>query len=140
MTYNGYVCIVVVVGMALGYTVFGEEKGKDKTMPVNCCAWLYEQYLIYFIVWTVNKDNNQYMSQNKIMRCLDKANGRFLTELDEGEKEEAVQEFRRLWSGSYVTMQSKNKKSNPSSIATKELTSTSKPKKKNSQLKLSNWL
>lgn len=39
MTYNGYVCIVLIVGMALGYTIFGMNTGKDKTIPVNCCAW-----------------------------------------------------------------------------------------------------
>ncbi len=38
MTYNGYVCIVLIVGMALGYTIFGMNTGKDKTIPVNCCA------------------------------------------------------------------------------------------------------
>ena len=38
MTYNGYVIIVVIVGLTIGYTIFGMESDKDKSIPVNCCA------------------------------------------------------------------------------------------------------
>lgn len=38
MTYNGYVVIVVVLGLTIGYTIFGMEVDKDKNIPVNCCA------------------------------------------------------------------------------------------------------
>lgn len=38
MTYNGYVIIAVIVGLALGYAIFGMECDKDKNVPVNCCA------------------------------------------------------------------------------------------------------
>lgn len=38
MTYNGYVVIAVMVGLTLGYALFGMECDKDKNVPVNCCA------------------------------------------------------------------------------------------------------
>lgn len=38
MTYNGYVIIMVMVGLTIGYTFFGMELDKDKNLPVNCCA------------------------------------------------------------------------------------------------------
>jgi uncharacterized membrane-anchored protein YhcB (DUF1043 family) len=38
MTYNGYVVIAVIVGLALGFIIFGVEKDKDKNLPVNCCC------------------------------------------------------------------------------------------------------
>jgi len=38
MTFNGYVVIAVMVGLTLGYAIFGMECDKDKTVPVNCCA------------------------------------------------------------------------------------------------------
>lgn len=38
MTYNGYVVIAVMVGLALGFIIFGMEKDKDKNLPVNCCC------------------------------------------------------------------------------------------------------
>lgn len=38
MTYNGYVVIAVMVGLTLGYAIFGMECDKDKNVPVNCCA------------------------------------------------------------------------------------------------------
>jgi hypothetical protein len=38
MTYNGYVVIAVIVGLTLGYALFGMECDKDKNVPVNCCA------------------------------------------------------------------------------------------------------
>jgi hypothetical protein len=38
MTYNGYVIIAVMFGLAAGYTLFGMEVDKDKNLPVNCCA------------------------------------------------------------------------------------------------------
>jgi len=38
MTYNGYVVIAVILGLALGFALFGTDKDKDKDIPVNCCA------------------------------------------------------------------------------------------------------
>ncbi len=38
MTYNGYVVIAVMLGLALGFIFFGLEKDKDKNLPVNCCC------------------------------------------------------------------------------------------------------
>jgi hypothetical protein len=38
MTFNGYVVIAVMVGLTLGYAIFGMECDKDKNVPVNCCA------------------------------------------------------------------------------------------------------
>jgi len=38
MTYNGYVIIFVIIGLALGYIFFGMDCDKDKNVPVNCCA------------------------------------------------------------------------------------------------------
>ena len=38
MTYNGYVVIAVMFGLALGFIFFGLEKDKDKNLPVNCCC------------------------------------------------------------------------------------------------------
>jgi hypothetical protein len=38
MTYNGYVVVAVMVGLTLGYALFGMDCDKDKNVPVNCCA------------------------------------------------------------------------------------------------------
>jgi hypothetical protein len=38
MTFNGYVVIAVMVGLTLGFALFGMECDKDKNVPVNCCA------------------------------------------------------------------------------------------------------
>ena len=38
MTYNGYVVLAVLLGLALGFGIFGMECDKDKNVPVNCCA------------------------------------------------------------------------------------------------------
>jgi hypothetical protein len=38
MTYNGYVIIVVILGLTVGHATFGMEADKDKNIPVNCCA------------------------------------------------------------------------------------------------------
>lgn len=54
MTYNGYVIIFVIIGLALGYIFFGMDCDKDKNVPVNCCAWYdkinkYYEILFLFI-------------------------------------------------------------------------------------------
>ncbi len=38
MTFNGYVILALVVGLALGYIIYGFECDNDKNLPVNCCA------------------------------------------------------------------------------------------------------
>lgn len=38
MTYNGYVIIMVILGLTIGYTLSGADSDNEKSIPVNCCA------------------------------------------------------------------------------------------------------
>lgn len=51
MTYNGYVIIDVILGLTIGYTIFGFEVDKDKNIPVNCCAWFGCIGILYFFLF-----------------------------------------------------------------------------------------
>ncbi len=36
---NGTVLTLLFVGYAVGFGIYGFDCDRDKTLPVNCCAW-----------------------------------------------------------------------------------------------------